>query len=51
MGELDELIEEHELSGAWFSAHARVDDAVVMVTTPEICLVCPHCFILLDLTR
>jgi hypothetical protein len=51
MGELDELIEEHDLSGAWFSAHATVKDAVAMVRTPEICLVSPRCFILLDLTR
>jgi hypothetical protein len=26
----------HCLSGRWFSAHARVDGAVVMVTMPEI---------------
>jgi hypothetical protein len=51
IGELDELIQEHELSGAWFSAHARVNNAVVMVMTPEICLVSPRCFIVLDLTR
>jgi hypothetical protein len=51
MGKLDEMIDEHELSGAWFSAHARVDDAVVMVTTPEIHLVSPRCFIILYLMR
>ncbi len=36
MGELDELIDEHKLSRAWSSTHARVNDAVVMVTMPEI---------------
>jgi hypothetical protein len=51
MGELDELIDEHELWGAWFSAHARVNDAVVMVTMPEIRQVNMRCFIVLDLTR
>jgi hypothetical protein len=51
MGELEELVDDHELSGARFSAHARVNDAVVMVTTPEIRLVSPQCFIVLDLTR
>jgi hypothetical protein len=51
MGKLDELIDEHELSGAWFSAHARVDNGVVMVTTQEIQQVSLHCFIVLDLRR
>jgi hypothetical protein len=51
MGELDELIEEHELPGAWFSAHARVNNAVVMVTAPEIWQVSLRYFILLGLTR
>jgi hypothetical protein len=36
MGELVELVDNHELWGAWFSAHARVDDAIVMVTMPGI---------------
>ncbi len=51
MGELEELVDEHDLSGAWFGAHARVNDAVVMVTMPEIRLISPRCFIVLDLTR
>jgi hypothetical protein len=51
MGAFEELIDDHELLGAWFSAHARVNDVVVMVTTPEIRLVCPSWFIVLDLTR
>jgi hypothetical protein len=51
MGELDELIEEHDLLGAWFSTHVTVDNAVVMVMMPEIRLVSPCCFILLDQTR
>ncbi len=51
MGELVELVDNHELSGAWFSTHARVDDAVVMVTTPGIRQVSPRCFIVSDLTR
>jgi hypothetical protein len=51
LGELEETVDDHDLSGAWFSAHARVDSAVVMVTMPEICLVSPQCFIVLDLTR
>jgi hypothetical protein len=32
----EEAVEVHRLSGQWFSAHARVDGAVVMVTMPEI---------------
>jgi hypothetical protein len=39
--ELEETIDDHDLSGAWFSAHARVDGAVVMVTMSEIRLVSP----------
>jgi hypothetical protein len=50
MGELVELVDDHELSGAWFSTHARVNNVVVMVTTPEIQQVSPRCFIVLDLT-
>jgi hypothetical protein len=34
LGELEKLVGDHDLSGAWISAHARVDDAVVMVTMP-----------------
>ncbi len=49
--ELQELVDEHELSGAWFSAHAGVNNVIVMVTRPEIGLISPRCFILLDLTR
>jgi hypothetical protein len=51
LGELEELVDDHDLTGAWFSAHAKVDDAVVMVRMPEICLVSPQCFIVLNLTR
>ncbi len=51
MSDLVELVDNHELSGAWFSAHARENNAVVMVTTPGIWQVSPECFILLDLTR
>jgi hypothetical protein len=51
MGELDELIDEHELSRAWFSTHARVDNMVVMLMMPEIRQVSLRCFIVLDLTR
>ncbi len=51
MAELEKLVDEHELLGAWFSTHARVDNAVVMVTMPEIRLVSPRCFIISDLTR
>jgi hypothetical protein len=28
LGELEELVDDHDLSGAWFSAHARVDNVV-----------------------
>jgi hypothetical protein len=35
----------HLLSGQWFSAHARVDGAVVMVTMPEICQVSVNIFV------
>ncbi len=51
MGELVELVDNHEISGAWFSVHARVDNLVVMVTTPGIWQLSPQCFIVLDLTR
>ncbi len=44
LGDLEETVDDHDLSRAWFSVHARVDSAVVMVTTPEICLVSPQCF-------
>jgi hypothetical protein len=36
MGGLVELVDNHELLGAWFSAHARIDNAIVMVTRPGI---------------
>jgi hypothetical protein len=39
--ELEEMVEVHDLLGQWFSAHARVDGAVVMVMTPDIRLVSP----------
>ncbi len=48
LGELEELVDDHDLLGAWFIAHARVDGAVVMVTKSEIGLVSPQCFIVLD---
>jgi hypothetical protein len=51
LGELEDLVDDHDLLGAWFGTHARIDGAVVMVTTPEICLVSLQCFIVLDLTR
>jgi hypothetical protein len=41
LGELEETVEAHDLLGAWFSAYARVDSAVVMMTMPEIYLVSP----------
>ncbi len=44
LGELEEMVDDHDLLGAWFSAHVRVDGAVVMVTAPEICLVSLQCF-------
>jgi hypothetical protein len=51
ISELVELVDNHELSGAWFSAHARVNNAVVTVTTPGIWQVSTQCFIVFDLTR
>jgi hypothetical protein len=51
IGKLGELVDDHELSGAWCSAHARVHNAVVMVTMPEIRQVSQRCFIVLDLTK
>jgi hypothetical protein len=33
---LQEAVEEYSLNIIWFSAHARVDGIVMMVTTPEI---------------
>ncbi len=51
LGELEESVDYHDLLGAWFSAHARLNNVVVMVTSPEICLVSSRCFIVLDLTR
>ncbi len=44
LGGLEETVDDHDISGACFSAHARVDGVVVLVTTPEICLVSPRCF-------
>jgi hypothetical protein len=41
LGEVDKSIDEHDLSGTWFSAHDRVNKAVVMVTAPEIRLLSP----------
>jgi hypothetical protein len=31
-----EAVDDHSLNRSWFSAHARVDGTVIMVTTPEI---------------
>jgi hypothetical protein len=45
MGELVELVDNHELSGAWFSSHARFNDAVVIVKMPGIRQGIPRCFI------
>jgi hypothetical protein len=36
---LREAVDEYSLNGIWFSAHARVDGTVTMITTPEICRV------------
>ncbi len=33
---LQEAVDEYSLSQSWFSAHARVDGTVMMITTPEI---------------
>jgi hypothetical protein len=33
---LQEAVDEYSLNQIWFSAHARVDGTVMMVTTPEI---------------
>jgi hypothetical protein len=33
---LQEAVDEYSLNRIWFSAHARVDGTVMMVTTPEI---------------
>jgi hypothetical protein len=51
LGEFEELVDGRDLSGAWFSTHARVDNAVVMVMMPEIQQVSPLFFTLLDLKR
>ncbi len=51
LGELENLVDDHDLLGASFSTHSRVGNAIVMVTTPEIQQVSPRCFIILDLTR
>jgi hypothetical protein len=32
-------VDEYSLNQIWFSAHARVDGTVMMITTPEICWV------------
>ena len=36
---LQEAVDEYSLNQIWFSAHARVDGTVTMITTPEICRV------------
>jgi hypothetical protein len=36
---LQEAVDEYSLNQIWFSAHARVDGTVTMITTPEICQV------------
>ncbi len=36
---LQEIVDEYSLNQIWFSAHARVDGTVMMITTPEICRV------------
>ena len=36
---LREAVDEYSLNQRWFSAHARVEGVVMMVTTPEICRV------------
>jgi hypothetical protein len=33
---LQETVDEYSLSRIWFSAHARVDSTVMMITAPEI---------------
>ncbi len=41
LGELEGLVDDHDLLGAWFSAHANVDGVVVMVAMSEIKQVSP----------
>ncbi len=36
---LQEAVDEYSLNWVWFSAHARVDGTVMMITTPDICRV------------
>jgi hypothetical protein len=33
---LQETVDEHSLNQIWFSAHARVDGTLTMITNPEI---------------
>jgi hypothetical protein len=42
-----EAVNEHSLNQMWFSAHARVDGTVMMITTPEICRVSERYLIIL----
>ncbi len=41
---LREAVDDHSLNQRWFSAHARVDGTVMMVTTPDILLVSQNKF-------
>jgi hypothetical protein len=41
---LREAVDEYSLNQRWFSAHARVEGVVMMVTTPEICQVSQNIF-------
>jgi hypothetical protein len=41
---LREAVDEYSLNQIWFSAHARVDGTVMMITTPEICRVSQDIF-------
>jgi hypothetical protein len=41
---LCKAVYEYTLNQIWFSAHARVDGTVMMITTPEICQVSQKIF-------
>jgi hypothetical protein len=41
---LPDAVNEYSLNQIWFSAHARVDGTLVMITTPEICRVSQNIF-------
>jgi hypothetical protein len=47
---LGEAVDEYSLNRIWFSAHARVDGTMMMITTPEICRVSQMIFVNVTLT-